>query len=130
MITTCSKGEDKQNAELDIELQCAVLPPKSREFTKINMLDLKKAQESIQGPMILPLRRMDVSSQPLFLTSKKEELINILGSMFTSDADRMCKMLQSITKETLYNLKETIQTILKWSIDPPEENPLVSKRRC
>ena len=103
-----------------------VVPPRSKTFTQTNMLDLKKAQESIQGSTMLPLRRIDVSTQPVFPSSRKKDLIDILCSMFTSDADRLCKMLQSSSKETIFKVKETIQTLLTWSIDPPKEIPRVS----
>ena len=92
------------------------------------MLDLKKAQDALQGPMLLPLRRIDLNSVPKFPASKKENLTPYLGQMFTSNADLMHKMVKTlnIPTETLFGLKEVIQMILKWSIDPPEETPNVS----
>ena len=97
------------NSELPIKLPCEVTPPKSKIFKMTNTLELQKSQTSLQGPTILPLRRMDVSSHPLFPSNKNEDLFGIVAGMFASADDRKSKALQTDSHDALYNLKETIQ---------------------
>ena len=127
-VLRSSNGEDTHVTELDIKLPCAVVLPQNKHFTSTNTLDLKKAQDAIQGPMLLPLRRIDLNSAPIFPANKVDNLTPFLGQMFTSNDDLMQKMVNTFSAkplEPLFGLKETLQMIFKFANEPQEDQPKV-----
>ena len=103
---------------------------KSKRYTQSETVDLEKSQSALKGPLILPHRRIDISSHPLFPSNKPEDIFAISASMFTSTDDRKNKAYQTERDDTLFKVKESIQIFLNWSLQPPKEKPLVSTKTC
>ena len=126
-ISFCRDGNGSYTSQLRTKLPCKVRNPETKVYRKTNTVKLDKDQSALTGPMILPWRRMNLTSHPLFLPKKLNKLINFLGGMFSSHEDSLNKAKGTESESTLFKLKETIQFILLWSLQPPSGKPLVSK---
>ena len=120
--------QDPETVVVLSNVPCPVASSTLKRYKKQRDFKFTKSKALSQGQLILPSRRIDVSSYPRLSAKHIDQFVFIVMYMFSPSAEDRKRKLQGIeSTETLYQLKETLQILLQWAINPPKEKTFVSK---
>ena len=97
-------------------------------YNKDRTIKVAKSRSKVQGQLILPPSRpIDISSHPRLSAKQIQHFGFIVMYMFSPSAEDRERKEQGIeSTEALYQLKETLQLLLNWTLVPPKDKPFVS----
>ena len=115
------------SAKIDVKVPCPVEPTDSIGCYITNTVSISKSRHLVQGQILLPSRRMDITMYPRW-SSNKDVFYNVVWGMFSVEDDLRRKASQQDAEDignTSFKVKETLEVMLNNAFCPPTNMPLV-----